>query len=397
MASFPVRVGLAVAMRSCHIVIASLLRERGETGIQTHVNQVRAYLAEQGRPASFVNHFSCLYPISAPIYALRRLIDPLSGTLSVWWYRYWHYVFLRLALNRVLADGRELVIYAQGPLDAKAALEARRTPRQRVVMAVHFYRSQAYEWAMKGRLRPDGGLYRGIERLEAEVLTRVDGLVYISRFIKDYLESRHPALASVPSVIVPNFVSSAGRDGWLEARRDLISIGALEPHKNQQYLLRVLAEVAARDRRYTLTIVGDGPDRAMLERTAEELGLAEQVQFLGYLPNAARLLAGHRVYVHSALAENLPLVVIEALSHGLPVLAANVGGVSELIDEGREGLFWPLDDPREGAERLISLLETPDLYAAMARHAVERVATSFDAAVVAKRLVGFLCGDSDGA
>jgi glycosyltransferase involved in cell wall biosynthesis len=114
------------------------------------------------------------------------------------------------------------------------------------------------------------------------------------------------------------------------------------------------------------------------------------VQFLGFQGNAARLLSGHRAYVHSALIENLPIVLIEALASGMPVLAAPVGGIPEVFDDGREGCYWPLDDPAEGASRLIALLEDTARYSAMSVAAVHRFEQHFETSVVASRLLDFL-------
>jgi glycosyltransferase involved in cell wall biosynthesis len=112
---------------------------------------------------------------------------------------------------------------------------------------------------------------------------------------------------------------------------DLVSIGTLEPRKNQAYLLRVLAAINAQGRAYTLSLVGQGPDRKQLKDLARELGVAHQVRFLGYRGKAAHLLAGYRAYVHAATMENLSVTVIEALASELPVFAAPVGGIPEIF------------------------------------------------------------------
>jgi glycosyltransferase involved in cell wall biosynthesis len=144
-----------------------------------------------------------------------------------------------------------------------------------------------------------------------------------------------------------------------ELAGDLIAIGTLEPRKNQGYLLQVLAACKKRGKSYLLTLVGDGPDREKLAQLAASLGVAAQVNFLGFMPNAACLIANHRILVHAAEIENMPLTLIESLSYGRPILAASVGGIPEIISDGVEGYFWDLDDPESGAGILISLLEDP--------------------------------------
>lgn len=375
------------------VLIVTLLAEHGETGVQSHFNSFRVFLERSGYDVLTVTPFRISPVFVYPVFAARRIIDLLSGAASVWWYRYWHYFFLRLALRRALSDGRTAVIYAQCPLSAKAALEARRSAHPPVVLAVHFNVSQADEWVQKGRLKTDGRLYRAIRGIEARVLPKLDGLVYVSRFMQAQLEQRIPTLREVRAAVIPNFHEreTVTRPG-AEIAGDLISIGTLEPRKNQRYLLNVLAHAARQGKRYTLTLVGDGPERTALERLARDLGIADLIQFAGFRPNAARLLPGHRVYVHGAVMETFGIVLAEAMGAGLPVMAPPVGGIPEVFRDGVEGRYWPLDDAAEGARRLVDLLEDRDLYLRMSAAAVHRFNEHYEMTKVAGRLRDFLLG-----
>lgn len=381
---------------SCKLVIATILRKQGETGNQTHFNTLQAYLIARGAYAPVVNPFSHVKALSVPIFAVRMIIDPLSGPLSVWWYRRWHYVFLLLALRRLLCRRGEVVVYAQCPVSAKAALRARRGRHQQVVMAVNYNVSQADEWVTMGKIEREDWVYRDIKRLERKVLPRLDGIVYMSHFARDAIERTIPESSRVRSAVIPNFVLGTRGRRRAGLTRDLINIGTLENRKNQAYLLRVLAAAKRLGRSYSLTLVGHGPNLASLTVLARELGVAEQVHFTGYRPVAAGLLPGHRAYVHAAVMENLPLAIIEAMACGLPVLAAPVGGIPEIISDGDEGLYWPLDDPSEGARKLVALLEDGGLYATMAAAAKRRFEEHFSVDVVAGRLVEFLCRGGHG-
>ena len=79
---------------------------------------------------------------------------------SVLWYRRWHGEFLYRALKRELAGRQETVVYAQGTVEASAALRARRGPHQRVIMATQYCSSQADAWVSKKQIKPDGRVYR---------------------------------------------------------------------------------------------------------------------------------------------------------------------------------------------------------------------------------------------
>jgi glycosyltransferase involved in cell wall biosynthesis len=257
-------------------------------------------------------------------------------------------------------------------------------------MAVHFNGSQADEWANQAGLSPRSSVYTAILRREQRILPALDGIVYLSRYMQRTLENAIPGLPEVPSTVVPNFVPAPEPGARVPTTADLISIGTLEPRKNQAYLLRVVQAANRFGHRYTLTLVGDGPDRAMLESLADDLGVRDQVRFLGFEPNARRLLPAHRAYVHAARFENMPLVLIEALAAGCPVFAPAVGGVPEVYEEGVEGYHWRLEDPNEGARMLIHVLEDAERWELMCQAARRRFDTGFESSAVAERLRRFL-------
>ena len=190
------------------LLIATILRPEGSTGVHTHVRQFCRYLDKSGIAVQLVTPFSWGRELRQPVFGVRLLLERASGAASVVWYRHWHEVFLRKALRKRLATLGESVIYAQGPLEAHAALLARRGPHQRVVMAVHFQISQADEWVGKRYIQPDGRVFRAIRRLERHVIPRLDGIVYVSRSARESLLSWLPEAAAVPSTVIPNFVEA---------------------------------------------------------------------------------------------------------------------------------------------------------------------------------------------
>lgn len=372
------------------VVIASLLREQGDTGVQTHVLAVRDWLARNGRPVRLVTPFSAPRWQVYPVFGLRRLIDPLHRPASVWWYRHWHAAFLQRALRRHLADGDACVVYAQCPLSARAALRARASAQQKVVMVVHFNLSQAQEWGDKGAIRPQGAYFRAMQAFEAATLPQVDALVYVSDFMRGELERRIPAVADVPSCVIANFVDDPGEPVRTGPQADLITVGTLEYRKNQRYALEVIHAAKQQGRRLTLTVVGDGPDRGMLERRATQLGIAGQVRFAGFVAHAAALMPTHRACLHVAHMENLPLTLIEALSRGLPVFAPAVGGMPEVFDDGCEGRVIPLDDAGAAARIIIGCLDSSPWMIMAGAAARERFMSRFDTRNGAARVAEYL-------
>jgi glycosyltransferase involved in cell wall biosynthesis len=376
------------------VLVATLMPASGPTGVQTHLREVCDYLTSRGNQPLVVTPRSWGRTLTVPVFGARLAIDHLSGPASVAWYRYWHYVFLKQALRRELRGGRRTVVYAQCALAAKAALEVRTTPEQKVVVAIHSDGSQADEWVDKKMLSTGNKLYGSIVRTEQQVLTSVDGIVYVSEAARAGMARHVAGIEHLPSVVVPNFISVEypDRRSTTAGRRNLVTVGGLEIHKNHEYLLRVIAAANRRDRRYTLDLVGDGPCRRDLEKLARELGLEEQVRFLGSRGDVREILPGYRAYVHTSQRESLCMAIIEAMACGLPVVAGAIGGIPELFEPGHEGLFWPLDDADAAAAVLYGLLDDEQAQERLGASARSRFERCFDSTVVGPVLEKFLNG-----
>jgi glycosyltransferase involved in cell wall biosynthesis len=372
------------------LVIATILREEGTTGVHTHFRQLIKYLDERGSKTTTVTPFSWGRALTVPVFGLRLALKPCSAAASVAWYRHGHEVFLHRALRRTLAGVGDCVVYAQCPLAARAALRARLGPHQRVVMAVHFRISQADEWADKKQIRRDGTVFRRIRRLEREVIPQVDGLMCVSKWARDALVSWLPEAAAVPSTVIDNFVAPLPPRSGQIPLGDLVTMGHLEPVKNHRYMLEVLAEAKRAGRSFTLDVYGEGPLHKDLLKQVGSLGLEAQVHFCGFRPDVRNFLSRYRAYVHASYSESSSLAIIEAMAAGLPIVAGNIGPIPELCDDGVEARFWPLNDPGQAAATLIDLLDCEPARLMAARAASERFHRDFDAEVVGPRLRSFL-------
>jgi glycosyltransferase involved in cell wall biosynthesis len=156
----------------------------------------------------------------------------------------------------------------------------------------------------------------------------------------------------------------------------LVTVGRLQAPKDALTLVRALAELPRGA--YEAVIVGDGPDRPALESEVRRLGLESTVGLAGERNDVAQLLAASDVFVLSSRSEGLPLSILEAMAAGLPVVAANVGGVSELVLQGETGFLVPPGDPRSLAGALEHLLDDPGLRGRLGAAARIRVEERFD-------------------
>jgi glycosyltransferase involved in cell wall biosynthesis len=373
------------------VIISTTFRETGTTGVHTHFQQVAQFLREQGTPVKIVTPFSWARPLTYPMFAPRLMLQHLHGPASVLWYRHWHEVFLRNALTRELATIGDCVIYAQGPLDARAALAARTGPEQQIVMAVHFRTSQADEHAEPGReLKRDGRMFRAIRETEREVIQQLDGLVYVTKWARDALLTWLPEAVWVPSTVISNFVAPLPPGAPGECLADLITAGRLDDRKNHRFLLDVLAAAAKAGHRLTLDVYGDGPLKRDLEQRIAALGLEAQVRLRGFRTDVRTLLPRYRAYAHAAYAETSSLAIIEAMAAGLPIIAGGIGPIAELVDDGVEARFWPLDDPEQAAVIAVELLGSEEARAKAGTAALERFRRDYSAAVLGPQIRSFL-------
>lgn len=171
---------------------------------------------------------------------------------------------------------------------------------------------------------------------------------------------------------------------------ELLFVGRLVPVKGLRILLEAMEHVKTPVR---LTIVGDGPDRVALEETAA--GLGARVRFTGYLSQTqvAETLAATHVVVLPSFAEGVPVMLMEAMASGLPVIATRVAGTSELVEEGISGRLVSPGDAAALTQAIEALAADPDLRQRMGEMGRARVCTDFDGSVEARRLAAFFAGD----
>lgn len=130
---------------------------------------------------------------------------------------------------------------------------------------------------------------------------------------------------------------------FMGARFRVLSVGRLQAVKNQQLLVRALAELRREDPRWELRIVGAGPKRDELRALAAELQVADHVTLVGELSHGAQLWDEYDsadVFVLPSVSEGTPKVILEAMARGCPVVASRVGGVPTAVVHEERGLLF---------------------------------------------------------
>lgn len=147
--------------------------------------------------------------------------------------------------------------------------------------------------------------------------------------------------------------------GLDRSARILGTVGRLDPAKDQAGMLKAFRRVRDSVPEAVLVVVGDGALRARLESVAREEGVEAQVHFLGDRSDVARIARGFEVFVLSSLTEGYSIALMEACALGLPIVATTVGGNSEIVEHGSNGLLVPPSDPLALSDAIVSLLGNP--------------------------------------
>lgn len=215
--------------------------------------------------------------------------------------------------------------------------------------------------------------------------------------VSDGMRRTYEAVGVAPGrlLTVPNGVRPRGRGaGRSAARRALglddeqpvvMTVGRLTHVKGQRYLVAATPALSARAPGVAVVVIGEGPLRAELGSQAAALGVAGQVHLMGHRADARALLDAADVFVLPSRHEGMPLVAIEAMEAGLPVVATRVIGTEEVVDDGVTGILVPAEDAAALAVALADLLADPTRRAAYGAAGRRRYLAEFTAARMTAR------------
>ena len=247
-----------------------------------------------------------------------------------------------------------------------------------------------------GRLAGVGKIVSGIRvaerrsriRLWLDRMTQglVDHHVCVSQAVADF-SAACGGLPARKTTVIPNgvdaqrFASAAPADlsefDIPAESRTVLFVGRLDPQKGPFVLLEAAEGLLATYDKLHVLLVGDGPLRDRLGAWVQERNLGARIHFAGRQADVAPLLKAAVCLVLPSRWEGMPNVVLEAMAAGLPVVATDVEGTTELIQDRQTGLLIPPDSPRELAAAVTLLLSDPEQARAMSAAAQVVVSESF--------------------
>lgn len=154
----------------------------------------------------------------------------------------------------------------------------------------------------------------------------------------------------------------------------MVMVARFSDQKDHETLFRALAGVAEP---FRMLLVGHGPQFKSTQELAREVGVASQVEFLGNRRDVPDILADAQIFVLSSHWEGFPISILEAMRAGLPVVASDVGGVSEAVVDGETGFVTSPRDAEELGNAIQLLLSEPQLRASMGKKGRERFVEHF--------------------
>ena len=282
------------------------------------------------------------------------------------------------------------VLEWEGVTDLLGTLRAWRALRARRFAIVHQHMGGRFaQWVLRaatgGRLiaHLHSAVSEGRGPSPARALAHnADEVVATSRYVAERARREAGAEARVIYPCAPHVNQEVVGGRTARSAEDGLVIGAagrLVALKGVEGLIRAFAMVRESSPTARLEIAGTGPLLAHLQLVATGLDLGDAVTFLGWRHALRDALAGWDVFCSASLEEGFGIAVLEAMAHGLPVVAANAGGLSELVDDGRTGLLVPPSDSAALAAALGRVLANPELRAALGGAARVRASSTFSA------------------
>lgn len=216
-----------------------------------------------------------------------------------------------------------------------------------------------------------------------------DGVTAVSDYLR---QETLKADISTDIEVIPNFIDTKRfrrlpREHFKQAlcpngERLLVHVSNFRPVKRATEVVEVFYGLQQRGHGVKLLLVGDGPDRVSAEHRARELGVYDDVRFLGKQEPVEEILSIADIFLMPSGSETFGLAALEAMACGVPVIASRIGGLPELVIDGETGFLCELGDVQAYTEAAHRLLTDDALHASMAEASRKRAVEEFETDII---------------
>jgi L-malate glycosyltransferase len=306
-------------------------------------------------------------------YAGNPTVDKYIQTYKdyVWWTK------LRLQNNYDL-------IHAHHPI---AGLVMKQLfPETPVILTIHS--SFENELILNGRIQEGGVEHSFLTSIYGELEAKVDQIITVSnsfkRYMADYVQDSE-RIGVIPNGYDEKRFRPISHDNAIP---QLITVCRLVPAKGLDTLLAACGEMKKRGHNFVLHIIGDGPSRPELEQMAVDLGIYEDTIFYGYMLHPEEFMPFFDIFVLPSRAEAFGSVFAEAALCLLALVGTDVGGISEQIEHGRNGLLVPVGDATALSFALEKMITDPSYRYSLAQAASDKARKNYSLSRVLSQLKG---------
>ncbi|MFH2035005.1 MAG: glycosyltransferase [Candidatus Zixiibacteriota bacterium] len=169
--------------------------------------------------------------------------------------------------------------------------------------------------------------------------------------------------------------------------------GRMVPVKSYDFLLKVAQKVIEKFQSTYFILAGEGPLQSELEAFSAELGIKENVKFVGFQNDINSFLGKLNIFVMSSVHEGIPMILLEAMAMQKPVVATGVGGIKEVIEDNISGILTPYGDADSMAQKIIDLIANKEVRNQLGISARKRIADRFSSESQKKKLYELYTGE----
>jgi len=246
--------------------------------------------------------------------------------------------------------------------------------------------STVHGWTSHGRLTKMA-VYEWLDKV---CLKKIDRVVMVNPLMRQLPALRHlNNTAVIENGIDPVMVDAVELDKeilqYVQQRATIVAVGRLSPEKGFNYLIDAVAQLVRDGHDVQLLLLGEGGLRQELRDQANALRLTKYILMPGYIGNVVNYLSRCTVFAMPSLTEGLPIALLEAMQAGIPVVASQVGGIPDVLDNGRAGTLVSPADVESLAAALSQLLVDGELADKCVKAARQRVTEKYSSRTMAEK------------